>query len=100
MSHQHDGHSARNDSVMAITTVDDSGPRERFAYAILTDLAFSIEVGAETQQAIVVKRLHDRHSLGSGRVVGGGRDEREEVVDRHDIRTVLPDGVTQRSVVF
>jgi hypothetical protein len=43
------------------------------------------EQGVGAKQTVIMQGLHHRYTLGSGRIVSGGRDERKSVVDVHDV---------------
>jgi hypothetical protein len=53
------------------------------------------ESGRRTERAVVVQGLYDRNSFFIGRIVNGGRDHREGVMDVNDVGFFLVHQGTQ-----
>lgn len=76
-----------------------AGQRNGLPHTVLAHPPVAQKRRRWAQQAIVVEGLCDRSPLCMCRVVHCGRDEREEIMHIHHIRSILPDLTTNRTII-
>jgi hypothetical protein len=74
-----------------VAALRDSWPRDSPAHAGFAHLSFPVEDGISTQYSEVMQRLNDCHAFRPSRIIGGGRDQRESIVEVRDPWAVPPE---------
>ena len=64
-------------------------PGDVLGYALLADMSIAEESARGTEHAEIVQGLYHWNCCLIGRIVDGGRDDRESVVDVNDVRPFL-----------
>ena len=87
----HERHRGAGGAAVAVAAMRHGGPGDGLAQAVLADPALAQQLGLGAHEAVIVQRLDHGDAAPPGRLVGGGRDQRERVVAMHDVGPLAGD---------
>src|SRR3954462_10167538 len=91
MARQHAGDDHAGGSTVPVARMLDGRPRDQPPDTVDAWSPVAEERGARADEAVVVDRLDDRHSLVTGGVVAGWRDQWKRVVEMDYVRAKRPE---------
>ena len=109
MRGEHGGSGGGRQPAVAIAAMDHPRPGNPLAYTVFTDVSITEQGARGTEHAEIVQRLYDRNRGFIGRIINGGRNDRESIVDVNDVRPfalhqgkqlavglLIPDGIAKQ----